>query len=649
MNVDGNNIYIGADIIFGVRASDGELEVHLAEITDYDLSGVQFSNCGAISSMGNFARDFIESWFGQWIVDYLTPTIDDQIQDMLPDPLGIEGRVDIGGLVGGVSPGTDAAIEARIVPGGYVRLRGGGMSVGLITGLNADEDPATRAPDLDSEPHFCVPPLPAPDFASPPASLPGTARGTFTLQPAEEFLGAPEPADDLVVGISETTLDLGGHHAVTSGAMCLGVGTTLIRQLNLGTFSLLVPSLATLGEAENPVLLVTRPQRALDLSIGDGTTESPAVSVAIEDMEVDVYVFVYERYTRAFTMRLDLTVGINLAFAQEAGQPATVTPELVGLSADEIEVTVLNSEFVSESAADLEAVLPTVFDLAVGLLGDGLGAIDVPDVAGFRLTNLRIQKVTTSEDEFMAIYASLGSAAQLQAALPRPEARLLSVETPPPSEVRLALAGEPSARLPTVTIAVPSRDPQGRALEHAWRLGGGLWRPYASGDRLTIADRAFAWQGAYTIEVRSRVAGDYTTTSKPASIEVLIDSVPPHVLVENAILDDAGFDVPVRDLVSPRGELEVAWGRPGDDAPSTDWSTSSRLDRETLDDLVAGGEVAIWVRDPAGNQQVVLAPVPFHGQAEGGCGCDARRGPSPGGLLLLGIAGLVLRRRRRRA
>ena len=67
--------------------------------------------------------------------------------------------------------------------------------------------------------------------------------------------------------------------------------------------------MANLGEPESPVLLVTRPQKALDLDVGDNTESSPALTVNIDDLEVDIYVFVYERYTRAFTMMLDLSVG----------------------------------------------------------------------------------------------------------------------------------------------------------------------------------------------------------------------------------------------------------------------------------------------------------------------------------------------------
>ena len=668
--IDAKNLFIDADIAFSIDPATGELVIELAGINNTDFSDVDFANCGILDDIADLAVDILDSFIGEFIIDLLTPTLNDLVQGVLPDPLGIEGMMDVGGIVGGVSPGTDGFMEARLVPGGYVQLTGGGMSLGLITGFNADEDPTTRTPDLDSEPHFCVPPMPAPNFADPPASLPGTARGTFTLQPAGEFLGAPEPADDLAIGLSETTLDLTGHHLVTSGGMCLGVGTTLIPQLNLGTFSLLVPSLATLGEAENPVLLVTRPQKAIDFTIGEGTEASPALTLGIHSFEVDVYVFVYERYTRAFTMRLDLDVGVNLTFNQEEGMPATVTPELVGLDADNIQVAVLNNEFVSESREDLEAVLPTIFDLAVGLLGDGLGEIEVPGFAGFTLNNLRVQKVTTSEDDFMAIYASLGTSPAMlqladrypslravlndidgQLAPPQgktdvPAVRLVSVDTPAPSEVRLALKGHPNADLPTVTLAVPSHDARGRRLEHAWGLAGGLWRPYREGDTLTISDRAFAWQGKYDIQVRSRVVGDYRTTSELTSVPVIIDSVGPDIRGDAANLEGGALTVPAKDIVSKGSGLVWAWGRVGEDQPWTGWANESTLPADVVDDLVVDAQIQVFVRDEAGNVTREIVPMPFHGQAgEGGCGCQSSETPTGG--LVLGLMTIALLWRRR--
>jgi len=178
-----------------------------------------------------------------------------------------------------------------------------------------------------------------------------TTRHTFTLAAADEFDGSPDPAADIAMGISETTLDLAGHHAVTSGMMCLGVGTTFIKQLNVGTIGLLVPSLGELDDIGNaPLLMVTRPQEALDFSIGENTMASPALTIGINHMEVDFYAFLYERYTRAFTLDLTMNVGVNLDFSQAPGMPAVVKPTLVGISSQSVTVKVLNSQFVRETA-----------------------------------------------------------------------------------------------------------------------------------------------------------------------------------------------------------------------------------------------------------------------------------------------------------
>ena len=414
MTITANNLSADLDIGFSIDPATGELRLRLNRINDYNLSGVNYSGCSVISFLASLVTDLLDSFLGEFIVDLLTPTINDLIQGFLPDPLGIEGMVDVGQLLAGVSPGTEGFMEARMVPGGYVQLGGGGMSLGLITGLNADQDPTTRTAALDSEPAYCVPPIPAPNFAAPPASLPVSTRGTFTLMPAGAFVGSPEPADDLAIGMSETTLDLAGHHLVTSGGLCLGVGTSLVEQLKLGTIGLLVPSIGELGTGDEPLLLVTRPQKAIDFSIGDGTEASPALTLHIKGFEVDFYGFIYERYTRAFTMSLDLDVGVNLEFTQMPGMPAQVIPTLVGLSSSNIGITVLNNEFVRETRSQLEAVLPTVFDLALPLLANGIGPIDVPDFAGFTLNNLRVQKVTTAQDDFMAIYASLGASMMMR-------------------------------------------------------------------------------------------------------------------------------------------------------------------------------------------------------------------------------------------
>ena len=131
----------------------------------------------------------------------------------------------------------------------------------MIVGLNADADPSTRAAGLASEAARCVPARQPPVLSKPPASLDRLGRGSYALVAAEEFIGNPDPtATDVAIGISETVLDQAGHHAVTSGGLCLGLGTAQIPQITLGTLGLLIPSLGDLGPADAPLLLVLRPQ-----------------------------------------------------------------------------------------------------------------------------------------------------------------------------------------------------------------------------------------------------------------------------------------------------------------------------------------------------------------------------------------------------
>lgn len=672
---------VTADIGFGIDPADGELTIQLQNIDDLDISNLNLNGCGVLGdilgAVVDFVADVLSSEIAGFLIDLLTPLLDDLIQGFLPDPLGIEGIIDAGALMSGISPGTNALLEVRGVPGGYVQLSGGGLSLGIITGLNADEDISTRTPDLDSEPAFCVPPKPAPDFAAPPASLPTSARSTFILAGAEEFMGAPDPAAELAIGLSETTLDLGGHHAFTSGALCLGIGTSLIEQLNLGTIGILVPSLSELGndDGKDPLLLVTRPQKAIDFTIGEGTETDPALTIHMEDFEVDFYAFLFERYTRGFSMRLTLDVGVNLEFTTDMNGAPAVLPTLVGLSADNIELTVLNSEFLRESPEELQDVLPAIFDLALPLIADGLGEITLPEFAGFTLSDLSLTKVTTSEDDFLAIYASLGASQQMSALAEiypslRPvldaqfvvdeapvraggKARLLDVVTPTPAVVRAGLAKAEGGALPEVTIDVDTIDAQGRQLEWSWNLNGGMWRPFEQADPLVIRDRAFAFQGRYQIGLRSRVVGEYRTTQlEPQYVDAVIDSVGPRILTHRAGVKNGVLEVPALDLVSPPEGVTVAFGRTaaagGTEQPErwTDFG-DGRIDANEATRIAGDGLLLqVWARDELGNEStavVDLGPiVGFHGSGgEGGCDCSsAGDASSQAGLALL--AGLTL-------
>ncbi|MEO8700056.1 MAG: hypothetical protein ABI867_08435 [Kofleriaceae bacterium] len=675
-----SDIIVDVDIDLGIKPADGELTINVAGINNIDLGGIRFSSnggavCDIAAGAGNFLTIILD-FLASNLSGLLTPIINNVVQGLIPSPLGVAGMIDMGNLLGGISPGTSGSMEARIVPGGYVRMNNNGMSLGVITGLNADFDTTTRGPGLASEPALCVPPIPAPNFGAPPANLPITSRQTFALGAANEFNGVPEPPGaDVAMGLSETTLDLAGHHAVTSGAMCLGIGTSFINQLNVGTIGILVPSLSELqsDNGNDPLLLVTRPTRALDFSIGDNTPTNPAITIHVSHMEVDFYAFLYERYTRAFTLDLSMDVGVNLEFEQTP-TGAVIKPSLVGISADTVTLSVLNSEFVRETPAELEMVLPSVFDLITPLLGD-LPPVNVPTFAGFKLENLSIAKVVTAQDDFLSLNATLGASAQLKQLAghdkfaadalknltlhipgdqPTSNGRsnLIKVHTPKPEEIRKALKKQGGA-MPTVEFGVDRFDNAGRELEWAYNLNGGMfhiYQPAELGGKLTIADRAFAWQGKYTIGLKSRVKGDYHTTSQPVFRTVNIDSVPPRVLTEKAEWVDDSYHVTIFDIVSGN-YVQYALGKPTGDGPETEWFQGgyAQLSRSELQKYAVGGEVALYTRDEEGNQAVALI-APFHGApGEGGCTCDSTGGPSTGGIALILIVGFMLVGRRRTA
>src|SRR5262249_42299840 len=191
-----------------------------------------------------------------------------------------------------------------------------------------------------------------------------------------------------------------------------------------------------------------------------------------------------------------------------------------------------------------------------------------------------------------------------------------------------------------VTFDVDVRDAAGRELEWSYQLDGGLWRMWRRGAPLVIEDPAFVWQGKYTIGLKSRVVGDYHTVSAPIQVPVIIDSVAPNILVDQAAWSGDTYRVPAFDSVSGQ-QLQYAFGRPGQ-GQETGWTSGGtiELSRDVgeayRDDH---GQVAVFVRDEAGNTAgAVLAPL---SQAPVGCNAGG------GGGWLLAVAGLLLVGRRR--
>ncbi|MCU1280393.1 MAG: hypothetical protein JWM53_3939, partial [bacterium] len=554
---------------------------------------------------------------------------------------------------------------------------------GVMSGVNSDADENTRTAGMTSEPALCVPVRPTPQLAQMPWMLPANpARKDFLLSAANEFSGLPDPTDamghiqDVASGLSRTFLDLMGFHIYNSGTLCLAIGGDAVPQLNAGTLSVIVGSLGNVIEDRKaPLELVLRPQTPLTFTIGAGDMADPLIHLGISDMRIDFYAWIEERYVRLLTMGVDINVGVNLTVTKDANMKPAIQPMLVGVDAKNVTIRISNTDLLQETPQALEQVFPSLINIAAGALGGVVKPIALPAVAGFSLDNLKIQRVQTSQDDFVAIYGTIitGTPAPLidwsnpeapqTFTAVRVNAAVAELKVPNAAELQAnfgeRIAGITAAR-PTVKLALGTLDNVGRDVEYAWRVDGGMWRTWTRDANPVVQDDAFLLQGHHTLDVRSRVVNDWSTESEPKSLDVLIDSIAPELHPARDDQSREAFKFGGFDLVTDSNKLLYAWGPAGGER--NEFSSRDSLTFGEALAITEGGarKLVLYAKDEAGNIGAAaydLGSLEFHGRSTapstGGCGCDVGGGDdgsgARGGLVALFLMALVLLRRRAKA
>jgi MYXO-CTERM domain-containing protein len=680
-------LHIVATVGLTTNPTTGELAINLDGLAIPTLAITTDSNgglCSLISDVASAVLDFVNalpSFITQLIIDLLRPTLNTAIQGFLPKPLGLAGTVNTGTLLANFSPPADANLELFVVPGGYTGSKNGGLTLGVMSGVNSDRDQTTRTSGLTSEPSLCVPARPTPDLSSAPWMLPfNSARKDFLLSPAGAFAGDPDPVDsmgvtqDVAIGLSRTFLDLAGFHIYNSGTLCLSISGAAIPQLNAGTLSVIISSLGNiLDDRKAPLALVLRPQTPLNFTIGQGTMMDPLINVGIQDMRVDFYAWIEERYVRLLTIGLDLNAGLNLGVTKNAQMQPELAPMLVGLNSSNITIRISNTDLLQEKPDDLAKVFPSLLNIATGALGNVIPPIALPSVSGFSLDDLSIQKVQTTQDDFIGIFGTIVDGSPLGLidwSNPHKPRSAESIET----VVKVANVHVPSAAQihalffpqqglttvtpdrPTVALDLDTVGGNGRAVEYAWKVDNGMWRVWSDNAHPVLGDDLFLLQGKHTIDVKARLKNDWLSEdATPERVTVLIDSMAPEL--HPARSDDrqslifGGFDI-----VSDSAQLVYAWLDAS--GQQTAWTPTDRLPVDMLRALTDDGAklFTLFVKDEAGNigqSAVDLTPIlSFHGRttnppAPGGCSCDVgSQGGNGGALMLLVVAALVCLRRR---
>ena len=271
LDVTSNNLNGDFDIALGIKPADGELDIHLAQHQLVHARTSTSAGCG-IARRHRQPRRRPHRRDPRTVrqASCSRPLIDTAHPGLLPNPLGIAGH-----------DRRRRAARGRLARHRRLRWRRASSRAATSTSTQRRHEPrrdhrpqrrrgsddrARRRPRRASR-ALCVPPLPAPQFGAPPASLPRSASAatTFALDAGRTVRRQPGARHaDLAMGISETTLDLAGHHARHVAARCASASARATSSSSTSARSASScrrsPS-CTSDNGNDPLLLVTRPQQ----------------------------------------------------------------------------------------------------------------------------------------------------------------------------------------------------------------------------------------------------------------------------------------------------------------------------------------------------------------------------------------------------
>ena len=566
-------------------------------------------------------------------------------EQCVPIWLGVEGAIDVTSLLADYAPGFENLLNFIAYAGNYADAEEDGLSLAAFGGLYSPHDD-------------CVPDLPEP-------STDTVAKSTDLLTDLTPFGGTFH----LGIGIAQRFLNHALWTAYRSGALCIAIGTETVDQLSSSTLGIFLTSLPILTEGMNaPMILRLVPDEPpwLELGTGEVTPGDPPVVVDplmiahVDNLKIDFYVFMEERFARIFTLDTDVAVPLAITGADDGSGIQILLGDLTEAFT---RVEPINAELLAEEdVANLAEVLPGLVGALVPTLAASLeDPIEIPEFAGLKLVIEQGSFTSIEDGTMLAVFAKLaiaegdGSTGIVQ--LPQAVANVEAINGPTPADIEAfedrRLRGDPldldDLRTELVlTVDTLYAGPGDR--EYSYRMDGGMWHIYQAGPTMTIRDPSLFVEGEHTVEVRSRVPGVANTLSLVSDpIRTTIDLSRPDLQLTR--VTEALIQVESYDTLWPVYELSARYRF--DDGPWMDVNPSGLIVLPLEDRRV---ELSVEVEDPSGNSRLITRRLALHGpssvaeDAPTGCGCSAAPvgGAGASAVWLLGLAGLVLLRRRRR-
>jgi hypothetical protein len=414
--------------------------------------------------------------------------------------LGIAGRMRGSALFGSFSPGTTGALDLYEVAGGYATTNNNGIAAGLLGGMQ----PGGVARDR------CGPTATEPTAVSIPQS--SFFQGNTRPDTGEAF--------DVGIGVHASQLAQFAWAGYDGGLLCLTISNATVAQLTTDTIGLLSRSLGKLVESNAPMAIGLRPQSPPTITLGkniftdDGqgnrTLTEPLLDLRFTALEIDFFASLDDQYTRVFTVVADvhLPIGLDTAGAGE------IVPVIGDTNNAFTNLSVKNSEAVTEQPAELAALFPTLLNLVLPQLSGGLGGFELPAIGGL---SLEVSGITAVDnDSFLAIYANLVPTTQTRVV--ETTVTLAGVEEPDVEVARNPRMWKTHAA-PAVTLDYGTAD----NLEWSYRVDESNWSAWSTNRRPRLSPQVFWLPGKHRIEVRARERGKPATMDRtPEVLEVML-------------------------------------------------------------------------------------------------------------------------------
>ncbi|HSN28962.1 MAG TPA: hypothetical protein VLT45_21895 [Kofleriaceae bacterium] len=402
--------------------------------------------------------------------------------------LGIDGRMRGSTLFASLSPGTTGALDIYEVAGGYATTNNSGIALGLLGGMEPGGAPRDQCGPVSTEPT------------------------TAAIPQSNFFQGNTRPdnnqAFDFSIGVHKSQLAQFAYGGYNGGILCLTIGHGTVKQLSTDTLALLSRSLGKLVETNAPMAIGLRPQSPpvitlgkntfMDDGMGGKTMVEPLLDLKFTGMEIDFFAEVDQQWIRVFTVVTDIHLPVGL----QVGAMGEITP-VVGNPMDAFtNISVKNTDAVTETPDQLAMLFPTLLGLVLPQLSSGLPAIKLPTLGGLKLAVTDITAVDDQDGDgkpdFLAIFANLAPAM-----LARTVTTTVAVTDTGKDTVSLALGGDADN------------------LEWSYQVDGGWWSIWSRNPRPVVSSNVLKLVGTHHITVRARQVGHPETTDpEPKTLAV---------------------------------------------------------------------------------------------------------------------------------